>query len=111
MGEPGLVGGAGAFSVPEGTNLRALAARLAPDVPERGATLRVRSGRAVALRHRAEQVTPLDEGWERVQVRFGRLDRFVDEVVALGADVVVEEPADLREAVVRRLRAVLGANA
>lgn len=106
-GDVVLAGPAGSFEVPAGTNIRDLTSRLAPDAPDRTATLRVRSGRAVALRHRATSVTAEGEGWDRIEVPFGRTDAFVDEVAMLGADAVVEAPEDVRSLVVDRLRAVL----
>ena len=101
--------GEGTFTVPEGTDIRGLASRLAPDTVERTAVLQVRAGRAIALRHRATSETAGDEGWDRLEIGFGRLESFVDEVLSYGPDAVVEAPEDLRSAVVDRLRAVAGA--
>jgi proteasome accessory factor B len=95
--------------VPEGTDIRQLASRLAPDTTERTAVVRVRSGKALALRHRATSDVPADDGWDRLEIGFGRLETLVDEVLGYGPDAVVEGPDDLRSAVVARLRAVAGA--
>jgi proteasome accessory factor B len=107
VGEVRLVGDPGSFDVPEGTDIRELAGRLAPDTPERTAVVLARPGKALALRHRG-RVTGAEEGWDRIEIGFGRLESLVDEVLSHGADVVVREPDDLREAVVERLRAVAG---
>ena len=112
VGDVHLEGPPDSFTVPEGTDIRELAGRLAPDTAERCAVLRVRPGRGVALRHRASGETSQDpdgDGWDRVEVGFGRLESFADEVLSHGADVVVESPDDLRELVIDRLRAVGGA--
>lgn len=95
----------GAYTVPEGTDVRALAAGLAPeDSGGRTATVRVRSGSALALRRGAREVVPLDDGWERLVVPFGNVQVLAELVTTHGSDAVVEEPAELRVAVVQRLR-------
>jgi proteasome accessory factor B len=110
-GEVRTEGKPGAFEVPAGTDLRALTASLAPAAPERSATLRVRPGAAQGLRRHARPAdVPAEAGWERVRVAYAHTDRLADEVLAYGADVVVEEPADLRAAVVERLRGSVGAS-
>ena len=117
VGAPVLEGDPGAYEVPAGTDLRAIAGRLAPDTPARTAVLRARPGKAVGLRHRARVVAGPDgadvdpEGWDRLEVGFGRLDAMAGEVLGHGADVVVEAPADLRDEVVRRLEELLAAGA
>lgn len=106
VGEPVLDGPPGSFEVPPGTDVRAVAGRLAPDTPARTAVLLVRPDRAVGLRHRAHAVGT-DDCWDRLEVPFGRLDAMVSEVLFHGADVVVTGPADLRAAVVQRLEALV----
>ena len=97
----------GAYEVPEGTDIHALTESLAPAVAEHRARLLVRQDAAVGLRR---QATPVEDhapdGWDRVEVTYGRTDAMADEVLAYGADVVVEEPGDLRDLVVGRLRRV-----
>jgi proteasome accessory factor B len=108
VGEVAFTGPEGSFTVPEGTDLRALTSRLAPDTAERTAVVLVRDGRALALRHRAVASEPAGEGWDRLEVAFGRTDALVDELMTYGDDVVVAEPEELRSMVVERLRAVAG---
>ena len=110
VGDIDFVGEAGSFTVPEGTDLRALTSALDPDTRARTAEVLVRSGRAVALRHRADSsLEAAREGWDRLEIGFGRTDALVDELASYGPDVVVEGPQDLREAVFARLRAAAGA--
>ena len=117
IGKVTLLGEEGAFTVPEGTDIRQLASRLAPDTTERTAVVRVRPGKALGLRHRAGAVQSgsVQSGstdgadWDRLEVGFGRLESLVDELLSYGPDVVAEEPQELRTAVVERLRAVAGA--
>ncbi len=106
-GEVRTTGRPGSFEVPEGTDIRALTESLAPSAPEHHAKLLVREGSAHGLRRQATPAagtTPA--GWDRVEVSYGRTDALADEVLGYGADVVVEEPADLRDLVVGRLREV-----
>ncbi|MHA7127384.1 helix-turn-helix transcriptional regulator [Janibacter indicus] len=74
------------------------------------ARLRVRVGTGHGLRRRAHEVVRVDDDWDRVDVPGADLDGFVSEVVSHGGDVVVEEPSELREAVIGRLRAVATAH-
>jgi proteasome accessory factor B len=114
-GEPG------GFTVPEGTDIRSLTARLAPAKQDRTAVLRVRPGTCQGLRRRGR---PLDHataggsdtgagsgagGWDRVEVDYAATDGFVDELLGYGADVVVESPPEARDLVVARLEQLVGA--
>jgi proteasome accessory factor B len=109
VGDVRLEGTSESFDVPEGTDIRQLASRLAPDAAERTAVVRVRKGKALALRHRARTESAHEEGWDRLEIGFGRLESLADEVLSHGDDVVVEGPEELRAVVVDRLRAVAGA--
>ncbi|HEX2176315.1 MAG TPA: WYL domain-containing protein [Nocardioidaceae bacterium] len=112
QGKVSKAGRAGSFEVPEGTDIRALAAGLAPDESPAGtATLRVRSGHGFALRRGATSVTPVDDGWDRLEAPFGTVAAMAELVTTHGADVVVESPAELRDAVVARLRDLAGMGA
>ena len=71
------------------------------------AVLRVRVGAGHLLRRRATSISSLDDQWDRVDLDHGPLGTFAAEVASHGADVIVEEPVELREAVLERLRAVV----
>jgi proteasome accessory factor B len=95
----------GSYVVPEGTDVRALAASLEPDETSGGvATLRVRVGSGFALRRQARAVESLDGSWDRVEVPFGAVEAMAEQVTTHGADVVVESPDELRKSVIERLR-------
>ena len=112
VGDVQPAGPAGAFTVPPGTDIRALTGLLAPETAERSARVLVRERRAVALRRRAVDVTPgARTGWDRLEVTFGRTETLVDELAAYGPDVVVEAPDDLRDGVLARLRGAAGEGA
>lgn len=115
-GEVVATGPAGGFEVPAGVDLRELTHMLRPRPADRTAVLWLRPGAGHGLRRRAvaspagpaAAPTGVPAGWERVEVPFGHAESLVDEVLGYGADVVVDEPAEIRDAVVDRLRALVG---
>ena len=100
-------GKSASFEVPAGTDIRALTESLAPPRAEHPAQLRVRSDSAHGLRRHARRLDAagLSDGWDRIEVSYGRSDALADEVLSYGADVVVEAPDELRSMVVARLQA------
>jgi proteasome accessory factor B len=101
------IGKAGSYRVPEGIDPREIVAGTIGPATTREARLRVRSGAGLALRRRARAVEP-GEGEDVVVVDVSDVEMSADELAAYGADVLVLEPQDLREAVVRRLRGAAG---
>ena len=102
--EPGTV------EVPAGIDLRELAGALLPPEPTEAAVLRVRRGRANSLRREAREITSVDPEWDVVRVPYTSTRVLASEVTSFGPDVVVLEPAGLRDAVIGLLRsAVSGA--
>jgi proteasome accessory factor B len=100
-------GAPGSYEVPEGTDVRALTESLAPARDEHTAVLLVREGAALGLRRHARQApVGVRDGWERIEVAYGRTAAMAEEVLGYGADVVVEEPEELRDLVVDRLLSV-----
>ena len=106
-------GPSAAYEIPPGTDLKALARRLAPDPVRVEASLLVRRGAGHTLRRGAdlveEDVPGPDERtrWDRVRLTRTHLG-LDDEVLTHGDSVVVEEPAELRDQVVARLSRALG---
>jgi proteasome accessory factor B len=99
----------GSVTVPDGADVREVVRDWdAAPAPERTAVLRVRSGAGVGLRRHAVSVCP-DEtaGWDLVTTRFADVGWFADDAAWFGADAVVLDPPDLRDAVIRRLKGVL----
>jgi proteasome accessory factor B len=103
------VGAAGDVVVPDGVDFRAEVAVTVRDTVRDKADVRVRPGAGVALRRRAteERLGLGAGGWDELTVGYFDPESFAQEIVAYGPDVVVLEPGTVRDAVVRRLRAVL----
>ena len=69
--------------------------------------LRIRTGTGYGLRRRAISDTPDADGWDLVEASFTDAGWYADYIASFGADVVVIEPVDLREAVIGRLKGAL----
>jgi proteasome accessory factor B len=68
----------------------------------------VRAGAAHGLRRHAVAAGPAEQpGWDTIQVSYSDTGWWSEHLASFGADVVVLEPADLREAVIGRLKGVL----
>jgi proteasome accessory factor B len=110
QGEVHRDGKPGSFEVPEGTDVRSLTQALAPAPADRVARVRVREGTGHGLRRHAEPAQDPSgrAGWDLVEVRYGSTTALADELLGYGADVVVEQPAEVRDVVVARLREAAG---
>ena len=106
-GEVERAGDAGTVVVPEGVDVRRMVATESA-TPVATAVVRLRADAGGFLRRVARTSTPEQDGWERLEVPYGDVDLFAQDVAGLGDAAVVLEPVALREAVVRRLRAVAG---
>lgn len=113
QGEARRTGQPGAFDVPQGTDVQAVARRLAPVPRVEHAVLLIRAGAGLLLRRGAQRVEIGVPGpdtrttWDRIHVERGSLG-LADEVLGHGADVYVEGPPALRDEILERLRATVG---
>lgn len=89
-----------AYTVPSDIDLRALLGDGEPEEISGEAVLEIEPGRAMGLR-RLAGAEPHDRV---VRLPFRSLDRLERDIAAHGPDIVVVEPAELRHAVVSRLR-------
>ena len=115
-GPVSFTGPPGAIVVPPGTDVRKSVRDWDGEPPPmRTAELRIRSGTGYGLRRRAISDKPTgaddgdggDQAWDLVRTRFSDAGWYADYIAWFGADVVVLEPVDLREAVIRKLKGVL----
>ncbi|MVA75609.1 WYL domain-containing protein [Auraticoccus sp. F435] len=116
VGQPEVVAGPDAFEVPADVDVRALARSLEPAPATGTAVLAVRADRAPALRRRGRPSSrplppELAGAWSVWEVGYADEASLVGEVAACGADVVVLEPAGVRERLLRHLAGVAGAGA
>ncbi len=111
-----FAGPPGSVLVPAGTDVRK-AVREGDGAPPklRTAELKIRSGTGYGLRRRAlsdepylaEDSATAAERWDLVRTSFSDVSWYADYLASFGADVIVLEPVDLREAVIRKLKGVL----
>ena len=101
----------GTFEVPDDHEPALMVERVAsPQTQPSPAVLRVRRGSGHSLRRRARTVGEVDDTWDLVDLDHRDLEAFAEELAGYGADVVVEQPPELVDAVVRRLRGALAAH-
>jgi proteasome accessory factor B len=108
-GAVGFTGPAGTVTVPPGTDVRGAVRDWDSEAAApRTCLLRIRSGGGYGLRRHALRDEP-DElpGWDRVELSYSDTGWFSEHIASFGADVVVIEPTDLRDAVIGRLKGVL----
>ena len=105
VGEVRPSGRPGAVVVPEGVDLREMVG-FQESPAERTALIRVRPGACQGLRQLAVAVREGGD-WDEAEVRFHDAERLAGWIASLGADAVVVEPPDAREAVIRRLKGAL----
>lgn len=103
-----MAGPAGSVTVPPGADVRELVKDWdAAPVRDHTAILRVRENAAFGLRRWARDITPDEQGWDRVTVSFADVPWYAGYLASFGPDVMVLDPPDLREAVISRLKGVL----
>jgi proteasome accessory factor B len=104
-----FTGPVGSVTVPPGTDVRAAIKDWdhEPSFP-RTCLLRVRVGAGQGLRRYADRITADDHpGWDLVELGYTDTAWASEHYASFGADVVVLEPSDLRDAVIGRLKGVL----
>jgi proteasome accessory factor B len=107
-GPVSLTGPAGSVTVPAGTDVRNLVQAAGGEpTPVRTAVLRIRQGTGYGLRRRATSEQPAEDGWDLVEAPFSEAGWYAGYIASFGADVVVIEPVDLREAVIGHLKGAL----
>jgi len=102
-GDLKLQGKSGAFEIP--SDLDVNSAFATPSVIF-NAIVFLRDGRGLNLRSRGVQsaATSAPDGWQEFKMEFRDRERFIEEVLWYGNDVIVSEPEDLRIEILSRLR-------
>ncbi len=109
-GAVSFTGPPGSVTVPPGTDVRgAVLARDTDTAPPRVCTLLVRAGVGYGLRRHPVSVIPSPDrpGWDQIELAFTDTGWWSEHLASFGADVIVLEPSDLRDAVIGRLKGVL----
>jgi proteasome accessory factor B len=102
VGTPKAVGKAGAFEPPADVDLAEVVAGQVGG-EEHLVVVRARPGTAIGLRRHATPLGGSEDGDDRLELRTTEPGRLADQLAAYGADVVVEAPASVRDAVIARL--------
>src|SRR4051794_10619941 len=101
VGTPKATGPAGAFEPPADLDLAGVVAGQVGG-EEHLVVVRARPGPAIGLRRYATPLGPAD-GDDRLELRTTEPGALADQLAAYGADVLVEAPREMRDAVVARL--------
>ena len=99
----------GSVKVPEGADVRELVKDWdKPAARDHTATLRVRADAGNAL-HRWGRAAPdpAHSGWDRLTIDYSDPEWYAGYLASFGQDVVVVDPPELREAVIRQLKGAL----
>jgi len=104
VGTPKATGPAGAFEPPADLDLAGVVAGQVGG-EEHLVVVRARPGTAIGLRRHATPLGPADgdDGDDRLELRTTEPGALADQLAAYGADVLVEAPREMRDAVVARL--------
>jgi proteasome accessory factor B len=108
VGEPSAEGPPGAVTVPPGIDLTALVSASDPRDSQAMARIRIRHDQAIGLRQQRVDIADDGDGWDVVTVPCPDPHRLAEQVLAYGPNAVLLSPAEAREAVVRRLTALVG---
>lgn len=107
VGAVDVVGPAGAVARPDALDVRETVGRIAPPESTGTAQVRVRVGTCAGLRRDVRSTTPVDDGWEELELAYADPTRLAGRVAQYGPDAVVVGPDEVRDAVVRHLSGVL----
>ncbi len=111
-GEVQRDGSPGSYDIPPGVDVKEVSRRLAPPRTTEPAVVLARAGAAWPLRRAADRVETDVPGpddrttWDLLEMTSGPFG-LAEEVLGFGTDVVVLEPASVRDEVVSRLQQVL----
>ena len=97
-----LVSASNSYSIPKDFSIKDYLVMLKPG--EYRVAVKVRRALALNLRNLSESITQLDEDWDLLNVNFKDQEQALREILWMGPDAVVQEPAELRSLVVASLQ-------
>ena len=97
-----LVSASNSYSIPKDFSIKDYLVMLKPG--EYKVAVKVRRALALNLRNLSESITQLDEDWDLLNVNFKDQEQALREILWMGPDAVVQEPAELRSLVVASLQ-------
>jgi proteasome accessory factor B len=102
-GDLKLQGKSGAFEIPADLDVNSAFANSSGTT---SAVITLRDGRGLNLRSRGAQsaATSAPAGWQEFKMEFRDRERFIEEILWYGNDVIVSEPEELRIEILNRLR-------
>ena len=103
QGDFALVGSKNSFSKPEGFDLKAFI-ETSSKAEEVTAQILVRKNQALSLRNQFA-VTEIDDEWDQMQIVFHNQEELIERVLWYLASVKVISPSELRDEVLKRLKA------
>ncbi len=103
------IGPEAAFEIPSEVDVASLVGDPSAPHNPRTAVLLLRRGTGHGLRAEAASIEAQSEVWDRLTISTTGVSRLVRDVLSLGADVVVLEPEDVKDAVSAALTRVIGA--
>ncbi len=107
VGNVRATGAVNAFTAPADVDLISHVARWSGPVQHTArALVTAQPGRAAGLRRWATETVPGPDG-DRLTIAYADVDRLAAQLVGYGADVRAEEPPELRDAVIQRLKEVV----
>ncbi|MDT5037210.1 MAG: proteasome accessory factor [Micromonosporaceae bacterium] len=110
VGRVRRAGRAGAYQPPADVDLISYVARWSGPVDRpREATVVVRQGRAAGIRRHAAQIVPGARG-DRMVLRYADPESLATWLVGYGSDVLVVDPPEVRDFVLKRLHEIAGAH-
>lgn len=104
------IGRPDAYDIPADHDPTILLGRSEPETTPSPSVVRLRQGRGHALRRRARSIGEVDDTWSLADVDHHDINDFAAELASYGADVVVEQPAELARAVRERLERAAAAH-
>ena len=107
VGKPKATGKPDSYEVPESASLRDIATKMFTSTGDREAIVRLAPNRCQLLRQKARTIESSPAG-DIATVPFADIDDLAAEICSFGSAVVVQEPADLKDLVVTRLKRIAG---